>query len=99
MPVDLSPVDFLRLVDLGERRTLAKGEVLSAAGERQEEVYLIVEGTAEVNLSRCGFGFCLVTCPLFLVFAVFGLFCAFCVENILSCVRTRMRFVFLILCW
>lgn len=49
MPVELSPVDFVRLVDLGERRVIKKGELLSEAGVTQEEVFLIVEGTAEVS--------------------------------------------------
>lgn len=47
--VDLSPVDFLRLVDLGERREVSEGELLSKAGRMQEDVFLIVSGTAEVR--------------------------------------------------
>lgn len=54
--VDLSPVDFLRLVDLGERREVAEGELLSEEGRMQEDVFLVVDGTAEVRHSRQSVG-------------------------------------------
>lgn len=50
-PVELSPVDFVRLVDLAERRVIRKGSLLSKAGVTQEEVFLMVEGTAEASIS------------------------------------------------
>ena len=48
-PVELTPVDFVRLLDLAERRFVPEGEHLSEAGRVQDEVFLIVEGTAEVH--------------------------------------------------
>ena len=46
---ELTPVDFVRLMDLAERRFIPEGEHLSEAGRVQDEVFLIVEGTAEVR--------------------------------------------------
>lgn len=48
-PVELTPVDFVRLLDLADRRFVPEGEHLSEAGRVQDEVFLIVEGTAEVE--------------------------------------------------
>lgn len=48
-PVELTPVDFVRLMDLAERREVPKGGLLSEENKVQEEVFLIVEGTAEVG--------------------------------------------------
>lgn len=49
MPVQLSPVHFLRLMDVAERRVMLKGNDLNQEGRPHEEVFLIVEGTAEVR--------------------------------------------------
>lgn len=46
--VELTLVDFVRLMDVAERRVVPKGTRLSQEGRLQEEVFLIVEGTAEV---------------------------------------------------
>ena len=51
MPAQLSPVHFLRLMDVAERRVMLKGNDLNQEGRSHEEVFLIVEGTAEVGLS------------------------------------------------
>lgn len=45
---ELSPVDFVRLMDVAERRVVPKGTCLSQEGRVQEEVFLIVEGAAQV---------------------------------------------------
>ena len=42
-------MEFVRLMDLAERREMAKGELLSEENQVQEEVFLIVEGTAKVG--------------------------------------------------
>lgn len=47
-PVQLNPVHFLRLMDTAERRLMLKGNDLIQEGRPHEEVFLIVEGTAEV---------------------------------------------------
>lgn len=47
--VQLSPVDFLRLMDIAERRVMLKGNDLNQEGRPHEEVFLIVEGNAEVH--------------------------------------------------
>lgn len=52
--VQLSPVHFLRLMDAAERRVMLKGNDLIQEGRPHEEVFLIVEGQAEVCSS--GFG-------------------------------------------
>ncbi len=49
MPTRLSPVDFLRLMEIAERRVMLKGNDLNQEGRPHEEVFLIVEGTAEVS--------------------------------------------------
>ncbi|CAM9451337.1 unnamed protein product, partial [Hapterophycus canaliculatus] len=49
MPVQLSPVHFLRLMDVAERRVMLKGNDLNQEGRPHAEVFLIVEGTAEVK--------------------------------------------------
>ncbi len=46
--VELTLVDFVRLVDVAERRVVPKGTMLSQEGRVQEEVFLIVEGAAQV---------------------------------------------------
>lgn len=46
--VELSPMDFVRLMDVAERRVVPKGSCLSREGRVQEEVFLIVEGAAQV---------------------------------------------------
>ncbi|CAN0282217.1 unnamed protein product, partial [Ectocarpus sp. 8 AP-2014] len=48
MPAQLSPVHFLRLMDVADRRVMLKGNDLNQEGRPHEEVFLIVEGTAEV---------------------------------------------------
>lgn len=48
MPAQLSPVHFLRLMDVAERRVMLKGNDLNQEGRPHEEVFLIVDGTAEV---------------------------------------------------
>lgn len=55
-PVELTPVDFVRLMDLAERRALPKGTPLSREGRLQEDVFLIVEGGAEVELEGAAVG-------------------------------------------
>lgn len=52
-PVELNPVHFLRLMDTAERRVMLKGNDLIQEGRPHEEVFLIVEGTAEVR-NRAG---------------------------------------------
>lgn len=47
--MELTPVDFVRLMDLAERREMPKGKLLSEENKVQEEVFLIMEGTAEVR--------------------------------------------------
>ncbi|CAM9853634.1 unnamed protein product, partial [Ectocarpus fasciculatus] len=47
--VQLSPVHFLRLMDAAERRVMLKGNDLIQEGRPHEEVFLIVEGQAEVR--------------------------------------------------
>ncbi|CAM9770905.1 unnamed protein product [Ectocarpus sp. 4 AP-2014] len=49
MPAQLSPVHFLRLMDVAERRVMLKGNDLNQEGRPHEEVFLIAEGTAEVK--------------------------------------------------
>ncbi|CAM9748328.1 unnamed protein product [Scytosiphon promiscuus] len=48
-PVELNPVHFLRLMDIAERRVMLKGNDLIQEGRPHEEVFLIVEGAAEVR--------------------------------------------------
>lgn len=48
-PVQLNALDFLRLMDIAERRVMLKGNDLTQEGRPHEEVFLIVEGTAEVR--------------------------------------------------
>ncbi|CAB1104988.1 unnamed protein product [Ectocarpus sp. CCAP 1310/34] len=47
--VQLSPVHFLRLMDAAERRVVLKGNDLIQDGRPHEEMFLIVEGQAEVR--------------------------------------------------
>ncbi|CAM9173472.1 unnamed protein product [Ectocarpus sp. 8 AP-2014] len=47
--VNLSPVQFLRLMDVAERRVVPKGANLKDGGAPHKEVILIIEGTAEVK--------------------------------------------------
>lgn len=47
-------MDFVRLLDLADRRFVSEGERLSEAGRVQDEVFLIVEGTAEVRYDYTG---------------------------------------------
>lgn len=49
MPFELTPFDFMHLMDFSERLEVPKGGRLSAAGKVQEDVFIIVEGTAEVR--------------------------------------------------
>lgn len=49
-PVDLTPVDFLRLMNLAERYEIGEGEHLFDEGKVQEEVFLIAEGNVEVRV-------------------------------------------------
>lgn len=51
MPFDLNPVEFLRLMEMAQRREWMKGNDITQAGRPYEDMFLIVEGTAEV-LSR-----------------------------------------------
>ncbi|CAM9215923.1 unnamed protein product [Discosporangium mesarthrocarpum] len=48
--VELSPVDFVKLVDLSERRVIPRGHNLTEAGQPQEDVFLIVQGHADVSV-------------------------------------------------
>lgn len=50
MSVQLSPVNFLRLMDGAERRVIPKGAEIKKGGAPHKEVILIVEGTAEVSV-------------------------------------------------
>ncbi|CAM9305592.1 unnamed protein product [Choristocarpus tenellus] len=47
--VELDPVDFVKLMDLADRKVLPKGYRLTEFGQPQEDLYLIVEGTADVS--------------------------------------------------
>lgn len=47
-PVDLTPIDFLKLMKIAERREISEGEYLFHEGNTQTDVLLIAEGTAEV---------------------------------------------------
>ncbi|CAM9748116.1 unnamed protein product [Scytosiphon promiscuus] len=49
IPFGLNPVDFLRLMDLAERRVWLKGNDINQEGRPYEDMFLIVEGTAEVK--------------------------------------------------
>ncbi|CAM9562606.1 unnamed protein product [Pylaiella littoralis] len=49
-PVQLNPVNFMRLMDIAERRVVRKGEDLKRGGTPHKEVLLIVDGTAEVKV-------------------------------------------------
>lgn len=49
MPVDLNHVDFFRLMELADRRSLPKGSHLFDEGAVQEDILLIVEGIVEVQ--------------------------------------------------
>ena len=48
MPFDLNPVEFLRLMEMAQRREWMKGNDITQAGRPYEDMFLIVEGTAEV---------------------------------------------------
>ncbi|CAM9408602.1 unnamed protein product [Phaeothamnion confervicola] len=45
----LTPVDFVKLVRLADRRRVATGAPLAREGVRQEEMYMIIGGDAEVS--------------------------------------------------
>lgn len=49
MPVELSPVEFMQLMDLAQRRVVLSGNDINQHGRPHKEVFLIVEGTAEVG--------------------------------------------------
>lgn len=49
MPVEFTPVDFVRLMDVADRRLVPEGQHLTEEGKLQEDVFLIVDGTAEVR--------------------------------------------------
>eukprot|EP00903_Cladosiphon_okamuranus_P019551 g17982.t1 len=53
MPFDLNPVEFLRLMEMAQRREWLKGNDITQAGRPYEDMFLIVEGTAEVQM-LCG---------------------------------------------
>eukprot|EP00953_Heterococcus_sp_UTEX-ZZ885_P010597 6188-Heterococcus_DN1.PRE.1 len=44
----LSAVEFVHLLKLAERRTITKGNTLAHLGKKQDHVYLMIDGTAEV---------------------------------------------------
>ncbi|CAN0484636.1 unnamed protein product, partial [Hapterophycus canaliculatus] len=44
IPFGLNPVDFLRLMDLAERRVWLKGNDINQEGRPYEDMFLIVEG-------------------------------------------------------
>lgn len=48
MPFDLNPVEFLRLMEMAQRREWMKGNDITQEGRPYEDMFLIVEGTAEV---------------------------------------------------
>lgn len=49
IPVELSPVEFMRLMDLAQRRVVLAGNDINQHGRPHEEMFLIVEGTADVG--------------------------------------------------
>lgn len=49
MPVELSPVEFMQLMDLSQRRVVLAGNDINQHGRPHKEMFLIVEGTAEVG--------------------------------------------------
>ena len=49
MPVELSPVEFMQLMDLAQRRVVLAGNDINQHGRPHKEMFLIVEGTAEVR--------------------------------------------------
>lgn len=49
MAFDLTPLDFLRLMDLAQRRVWLKGNDINQEGRPYETMHLIVEGGAEVR--------------------------------------------------
>lgn len=53
MPFDLNPVEFLRLMEMAQRREWMRGNDITQAGRPYEDMFLIVEGTAEVRASPC----------------------------------------------
>lgn len=65
-PVELTPVDYGRLMEDADRRVVLEGEHLSEAGRVQEDVFLIVEGTAEVKPTFFADGVLVSTSPQYL---------------------------------
>ncbi len=52
MPVELSQVQFMQLMDLAQRRVVLEGNDINQHGRPHEEMFLIVEGTADVGAER-----------------------------------------------
>lgn len=50
MPVELSPVEFMQLMDLAQRRVVLAGNDISQHGRPHEEMFMIVEGAADVSV-------------------------------------------------
>lgn len=50
MPVDLTPLEFMQLMEMAQRRVMLKGNDLNQEGRPHEEMFLIVEGTADVGV-------------------------------------------------
>lgn len=50
MPVDLNPVEFMQLMGQAQRRVVLQGNDINQQGRPHEEIFLIVEGTADVGL-------------------------------------------------
>lgn len=48
-PVELKPVEFMQLMDLAQRRVVLQGNDINQQGRPHEEMFLIVEGTADVR--------------------------------------------------
>ncbi|CAM9494534.1 unnamed protein product [Ectocarpus sp. 13 AM-2016] len=49
MPVDLNPVEFMQLMGQAQRRVVLQGNDINQQGRPHEEMFLIVEGTADVR--------------------------------------------------
>lgn len=49
MPVDLNPVEFMQLMGQAQRRVVLQGNDINQQGRPHEEMFLIVEGTADVG--------------------------------------------------
>lgn len=49
LPVELTPLEFMQLMGVAERRVMLQGNDLTQDGRPHEEMFLIVEGTADVG--------------------------------------------------